>query len=701
MKVKPSINKSGIHFYGHHIPFIVPRMHRIWKYRSLFFLLAVISIGFTGARAQAGGVNRVKKNMNLGNRTDKLVWLTFSPVDPKIMYVGSQSGYIFASQNGGLTWEEFGLIVKTSPFFGAIRPSPAATGIDICITQMFKSNAGQLNPSIRLQDLNKFAYKVTDYGFLNDGLSPSAYDDLTPPRLVNPGKIVPAPSSGGSSGGGDSARLGVGLKSSAPYLQALLRRYDMPTANMNIKNLLATKGVEPTWINKIAASPTHRLEAVAATSMGVFMTYDGGVSWDLIYGGSNRFERDGLSVAYDPNNSNRIFVGTQKGLLISENRGNRFQLVSGTQLSGAKVNFILFDPFRPGRVLCGTAGGAFESMDGGATWKWIFFETLPTANSVSMIGVDHDNENLIYLGTGDGTYRTINKGFTWERIGGLLFTGERIMSLKVDSRDGNHLFVGTRRAVWETFDGGDTWSDVYIDNAEWETRCLQFDTTSPDVLWVMTTSEILRLSPASSAKTDPEVFERAYQRFKAYSERFPNPSLTEIMDATFNYMNVNNGKRLKYRAAKERSGLLPRVTMELGYMNLSGTGSITYVPFTKNESLNIDSLFVTDGDNIFYWGLVKLSWNLGTALFHPDTLPYGRVFWQNNKNYLTAKFRVARLYEERQRVKMMLLEETPREIAEQLSLSLRYEELTQFLNVYTGGMFDLELLALQQRGFEQ
>jgi photosystem II stability/assembly factor-like uncharacterized protein len=664
---------------------------------AALLLLALSTAVGLDARAAPESTRRVKENLCLGLRMGTWSWLALSPTDPELLVVSSESGYVFASGDGGTSWTEARLIVETAAFYGAIRPSPAATGAGVK-SKRLQSATGRLGvgASYGLSGLHDFDFGTTGQEFLDAQHYPTAYDGV---RLVAPGEYYDVSlggiydpgfmslrySGGGEGGGGASARLGVGLKSAAPYLESMLRRMKMPTTTLCIKGLLATQGREPTNVNMTAVHPRDPRMILAASAMGLFVSRNRGVDWDLLYGGSNAGEREARFVVFDPLDPATVLLGTRKGLLISRDGGLRFDLVSGTQLSSATVNAVVFDPQRPGRILVTTTIGAFESRDAGRTWRWIFYETLKAANYVTLAGTSPQDEGLVYLSTGDGLFRSRDGGLTWGRLGGLLFTGTWISSLVVDPRDGDHLFVGTNRNVWESRDRGHTWAIVYIDDAEWWIRALRVDPHDPEVLWIVTSAELLRLSPAPLDGAP---------RPAATTLRLPadaGPSLGQVLDRSFRAMRVHTGERMDTRSRASWAGLLPRAALVAGFMSPGGLSGIQYLPWTEDRNLSLPRLFATAGNKDAYWALVTLKWDIGRMVYNRDALPFGRVFGQNNGIYLTLKYEIIRLYEERGRIREALLQGAALDDRQRIALELRYEELTQYLNVYTDGMFQAEI----------
>ena len=660
----------------------------------LGFLLSGLS---APAAAEDTPPGRVAEDFAAGMRPLTYTWVAFAPTDPKVMYVPTDAGYIFTTTDGGISWTEARVITTAPPFYGSIRSAPTVGGVSInagdTIGRMGRIGHGS---GLDIRGLMFFDYNTTDYDFLDESPKPNAYDPaMFPGSMSNPSFLRLPHDHGIAGGGGLDARLGVGLSAAAPWLQVLLRSMGAPTAAMNMKCLLARRGMEPVFIRMVAVSPIDPRRALAATAMGVFETTDTGVSWQLLYAGSNAGERWANWIAFDPFNPDHALLATGNGLLKSDDSGERFDLIPGTQLSGAWVHSLHFDPVREGRILAGSNGGAFESMDGGASWRWIYFETLQASNEVMFVKSHPGDERVIYLATHDGIYKTRDQGVTWQRAGGLLFTAEEMTAFHVDPVDGDHLFAATLRTAWESHDGGDTWSVVYINDSDWAVRGIFADPVDPLAFWLVTTAELLRLGPRRGDEGAAAAAD-LIARYRAIVAASPEPALTDVLDTAYRFFLVRTGDRMRMRRLATIHDLLPRVSFEVGYQAPTASSWVNIVPWSQNAQINIPYVFDETVHKDFYWGMLVLNWNLPETVFQRELLPFGRIFHESNITYLRIRSEVLRFHSERVRLRIKLLDPGLTDPAGRIALALRYEELTQYLNAYTDGMFQEELDRLQK-----
>jgi photosystem II stability/assembly factor-like uncharacterized protein len=146
------------------------------------------------------------------------------------------------------------------------------------------------------------------------------------------------------------------------------------------------------------------------------------------------------------------------------------------------------------------SGGVWKSTDGGTTYKPVFDDQ--PVQSIGAIGLDPNNENNVWVGSGeawtrnsvsigDGLYKSGDGGDTWMHVG--LPKSERIAKVLVSPKDGNTVYVcvagklwsdSSDRGLYKTTDGGKTWVHL-LKGANASTGCamISMDPSNPDVLF--------------------------------------------------------------------------------------------------------------------------------------------------------------------------------------------------------------------------
>ena len=631
--------------------------------------------------------------MRFGTRGTTLYEIGFSPSDPDTFYLSSRFGFVFGTNDGGISWKEGRLITRRSAFFGSIRPEEPPSGAPFSAQGNLRSLQYRGFLKNKLEDAYQFPYRTTNYQVLDfDPADPAYWGGMKASGHSDVGVYQLEDSRGGSSGG-DAARLGVGLKMSAKRLGGLLRKRGKRPAGMNLQLLLTMRGSEPTYISKIAVHPTQPEVAFAATDMGLYQTTDGGYSWLNAYPGRNKKERQCLFVTYHPKDASRMFVGTVQGLLFSTDGGEKFQRVSGTQLSSSAATWIEFHPSDPEIIYAGSNIGAFRTMDGGKNWKWIYYETLRAANYITSIALDPRDPNIAYLSTYDGLFGTSDGGKTWTRPGAFLFTSASVDRILVDPTDPEHLVAMTYFRVWESFDRGETWSALYLDDGEFSPRTIKFDYHDPTVLWLLTSHELIRISPASGQAASfsgeaeiREIFAR-------------EPRMSGAIDATLRAFDVHLGDRMARRSQSRTRWWLPRVNVFAGMMDT--TDGVDLQPTFLGGLTFQGQKHVLDRGllkNQPYGGMLA-SWNFKGLVADMEELAFGRNFGTASRSYHYLKFEVNRLFEERKRLIIRLLSDPPDDRLDCLSLEMRLEELTAHLNALSNGAFEDAMTRLETGTF--
>lgn len=634
-----------------------------------------------------------KENLAFGLRDSILLFLCFSQSNDKSLYLTTTDGYVFSSHNGGASWNEARLIVKGKPFFGAIRPAGRTTGAPVSAEAVLQGCTKQGHGRRELSDALSFDFGTTGVEFLDKDDRPSPFDAATLPGIDNPGSHSISDEAG-SIGGGSDAKLGVALKTGSPRLKGALRSKGLPSVNMNLQQLLVEMGVEPTWVNHIDVHPADHKKAVAATSMGTYMSNDGGIGWLPMFAGTDKYERDGQAVRFDPVNHDIIYLGTQSGLFISDNGGNRFTRVSGTQLEGAYVTWIepVVTPDGKVWVYVGSTIGGFLSKDQGQTWRWIFFETLPDTNWVRSIAVDAQDPGHVLFSTYDGVFVTFDEGRNWDRSGGLMFTNTYLPRILADPKDGKHAIGATERNIWETRDGGLTWSVIYMDNGDWIIRNIAYDPHEEGTLWVVTSGELLRLRqtpPVATGSGRIELFKSALAM---------EPREYEVFDATFKNFGVDPAYQTRLRNKATLKAMIPEVRLVGGYFTVQTDAHIDVLPWKLTQGVNLDNVYErVSGYGTAYVG-VMLWWDLREVLFDFDQMSFGRTFGTAVGRMSSMKFEVARYYNERIRLMRVLIVDPPEDLMNYMEVRMRFQELTEHLNALTGGLYESFLKKLKEGG---
>ncbi|MBL8151347.1 MAG: hypothetical protein JNN15_15600 [Blastocatellia bacterium] len=162
-----------------------------------------------------------------------------------------------------------------------------------------------------------------------------------------------------------------------------------------------------------------------------------------------------LSLATHPDHPNLIYAGTTNGLYLSQDGGKTWELLSiSEEERHPVVQAIGIAPQNEQLMLIGTQKSCYYSRDGGRSWQRRG-KGIPYGEAV-VIRFNPTNPNIVAVGDYKvgGIYISTNAGETFQRVDRDLLPSSRIRSLTFDSVNPYRLYVGS-------FSGG-----VYLFEAE-------------------------------------------------------------------------------------------------------------------------------------------------------------------------------------------------------------------------------------------
>jgi photosystem II stability/assembly factor-like uncharacterized protein len=187
---------------------------------------------------------------------------------------------------------------------------------------------------------------------------------------------------------------------------------------------------------------------VAATGSGVFLTLDGGATWQKPPGQDFAFSLKALAV--DPTNPNRMAVTGNRSVYVSTDQGSTWAQSLSALVSNASV---LWDPAAAGTLLAATSSGIRRSSDAGKTWQ-------PTPigsyeSTITNFFSDPAHPERLYATTRlDGLLLSTDHGETWTLLDARIADAQDFAV----AADGT-LYVATlAKGVFRSTDGGKQWA---------------------------------------------------------------------------------------------------------------------------------------------------------------------------------------------------------------------------------------------------
>ena len=144
-------------------------------------------------------------------------------------------------------------------------------------------------------------------------------------------------------------------------------------------------------VNRLLQDPTNKDVLIAATSIGVFKTFDGGTTWN-----TQMIDVEFIDMEFNPNNPTIIYGSTKYSQIFRSTDGNSFSPVF-TDGNANRIELAV-SPNQPDWVYAvasnGNSGlyGIFKSTDSGFTFNEVFSgstKNLLTWESLSLIHILH------------------------------------------------------------------------------------------------------------------------------------------------------------------------------------------------------------------------------------------------------------------------------------------------------------------------
>ena len=176
---------------------------------------------------------------------------------------------------------------------------------------------------------------------------------------------------------------------------------------------------EGTFDQALVVDPASPLKLYLAGFDGLLASTDGGKIWKPFEDGlilRPGTHPAGYSLAIAQGRRRTLFAGLYgMGVAHTAPGGGRWSLPLQTGLGGV-YSPLFFNPLRSGELLVAYDDGyrVLRSVDDGETWSSLPYRI--TSLALSSIAFDTANPDRYFAGTGDGVWKTLNRGATWSRI---------------------------------------------------------------------------------------------------------------------------------------------------------------------------------------------------------------------------------------------------------------------------------------------
>jgi photosystem II stability/assembly factor-like uncharacterized protein len=438
-------------------------------------------------------------------------------------------------------------------------------------------------------------------------------------------------------------------------------------------------------VNLLFFDLEHKNALYAATSAGLFCSFNQGKNWRRIFRVKNYSESDCTALAILPKG---FYLGTKAGLFLSRDKGRSWYKEKSI-LSNSHILAIAYDAREPDYLYVACANGVFKSENGGESWERVFVSS-PVENGAEVrqdspgdqdeegriseirhIAVNPQNLNCLYLATSRGVYQTKDKGKSWELLTSFGLLSQDIRFVLV-LPGGGGLYVTTKSALFVF--NNERWQELSLRLAAGEIRFLACD--SQGDLYVACDKGLFKMvMDYGDSYQDKKTAE-------AYSEE--ELDIRQVQQAAIRYAEVEPEKIKKWRQQAAHKALLPAVNVGID----RDTGELWH--WESGSSTKPEDDVLRRGRDSIGWD-VSLSWDLGELIWNQDQTSIdvrSRLMVELRDDILDE---VTKLYFERLRVKAELDSLSIEERKKRFEKDLRLRELTANLDALTGGYFSEQI----------
>lgn len=288
----------------------------------------------------------------------------------------------------------------------------------------------------------------------------------------------------------------------------------------------------------VAIDPQNPDVIYAGTRHLPWKTTDGGANWHNLKEGILD-DSDVFSIIVDPKVPSRVYASACSGIYKSDNGAEVFHRVQGLPHSAIRTRVLRQDPQRPSIVYAGTTGGLWKTTDGGTKWSLVSSPDI----IVNDVLIDPRDPNRVLVATDLRGVLVSNDGFVHNTSSNHGFSHRVVGAVVVDHKDPNRLYVGVANdkeegGLFFSEDAGKSWRQSSRGLAGRDILSLQ--QAENGTLFTGTNHGVFRLESLSGSWVPMRMIREPIQKKQSkVSEVEPSPP-------------VPKGKSSKTPAASER-----------------------------------------------------------------------------------------------------------------------------------------------------
>lgn len=201
-----------------------------------------------------------------------------------------------------------------------------------------------------------------------------------------------------------------------------------------------------------------------STTAGIYRTLDQGLTWRQLgviatatAAKKNLFGMDTSVLVADPSDNQAMYMGSfADGIFYTYDGGASWQIMRS--LGQKAIIDIAIDPKDKCVIYAATVGRIFKTADCGRVWREIYSDNDKTQLIYSIV-VDHFNPKILYMSNARGdVIKSDDAGETWRTM---INFKNQVTKLVMDPKNSRLIFACTEgKGVQKTMDGGVSWEDL-------------------------------------------------------------------------------------------------------------------------------------------------------------------------------------------------------------------------------------------------
>lgn len=256
-------------------------------------------------------------------------------------------------------------------------------------------------------------------------------------------------------------------------------------------------GLQGGFINIIAPNPVNTNELFATSYYGyggLYKSSDDAKTWVKVPGFDNK---EITAIAYNPSNTQQIYVGTHSGLYKSVDGGKTWQ--PDARFKDMQIGTIVFAPVADPKIqrfYVGSIEKVYESISPNTSLKVVFDNSKNHESGyqsiVSSIAIKSMDNQVMLVGLDgfpqaqDATlYKTIDGGKHWKgiTIKSDGYNINQVQQISFVSNQSNTVYLDGSVSLYQSTDNGDTWQSIFTMSQEYGYSSFVINANNPQEIF--------------------------------------------------------------------------------------------------------------------------------------------------------------------------------------------------------------------------